>query len=53
MPGRSAKQFEVEGKDREVKTERESGRRREIANLLVLPRPAKSMQNGTVLSKET
>ena len=31
-----------------ARTERESDkRRREVADLLVLPRPAKSMQNGT------
>ena len=30
-----------------ARTERESDRRREVANLLVLPRLAKSSQNGT------
>ena len=34
------------GEKRMAKTERESDRRREMADLLVLPRPAKSVQNG-------
>ena len=34
-----------------VRTERESDRRkREMADLLVLPRPTKSMKNGAVVS---
>ena len=46
MPGR---EFEVKGKTEE-RTERESGRRREVASLLVLPRPAKTWQNGAGFS---
>ena len=42
------------GKDRVARTERESGRgRKEVAGLLVLPRPAKSVQNGTGFSRKT
>ena len=33
-----------------VRTERESDDRREMADLLLLPRPAKSMQNGAGFS---
>ena len=40
------------GEDRVARTERESDRR-EVADLLVLPRPAKSVQNGTGLSGKT
>ena len=37
-----------------VRTERESDkRRREVADLLVLPRPAKSVQNGAGFSEKT
>ena len=37
-----------------ARTERESGRRRrEVADLLVLPRPVKSVQNGAGFSRET
>ena len=39
-----------------VDTEQESDRRRreeKLADLLVLPRPAKSLQNGTGFSRET
>ena len=37
-----------------ARTERESNRRRrEVADLLVLPRPAKSVQNGAGFSGET
>ena len=37
-----------------VRTERESDRRtREVANLLVLPTPAKSLQNGADFSGKT
>ena len=37
-----------------ARTERESDRRRrEVAGLLVLPRPAKSVQNGTGISGKT
>ena len=40
--------------DRMARTERESGRRRrEVAGLLVLPRPAKSLQNGAGFSGKT
>ena len=36
------------------KTEQESERRRrEMADLLVLPRPAKSLENGTGFSEKT
>ena len=36
-----------------ARSERESkSRRREVADLLVLPRPAKSVQNGTVFSRK-
>ena len=38
------------GEDRVVRTERESDNRREVADLLVLPRPAKSVQNGAGFS---
>ena len=42
------------GEDRVVKTERESDRKRiEVAGLLVLPRPAKSVQNGAGFSGKT
>ena len=37
-----------------VRTEQESDRRRrEVADLLVLPRPAKSVQNGAGFGRET
>ena len=36
-----------------VRTERESERRREMADLLLLPRPAESLQNGTSFSGKT
>ena len=37
-----------------VRTERESDRRRrEVGNILVLPRPAKSLQNGAGISRKT
>ena len=36
-----------------ARTERESHRRREMADLLVLPRPAKSEQNGAGFSGKT
>ena len=52
VPARSAREFEVKGK-MEERTGRESDRRREVADLLVLPRPAKSMQNGTGFSRNT
>ena len=46
-------EFEITGK-MEERTERESdSRRREVADLLVLPRPAKSMQNGAGFSGKT
>ena len=42
------------GEDRAARTERESDRwRRKMADLLVLPKPAKSMQNGTGFSGKT
>ena len=41
------------GEDRVTKTERESDRRREVAGLLVLSRPAKSMHNGIGFSGKT
>ena len=42
------------GEDRVARTERESGRRRkEVAGLLVLPRPAKSVQNGVGFNGKT
>ena len=42
------------GEDRVARTERESdSRRREIADFMVLPRPAKSVQNGTGFSGKT
>ena len=37
----------------EERTERESNRRRKVAGLLVLPRPAKSVQNGAGFSGKT
>ena len=40
--------------DRIVRTERESDRRRrEVADFFVLPRPAKSLQNGAGFSRKT
>ena len=40
--------------DRVARTERESdSRRREMADLLVLPRPVKSVQNGAGFSRKT
>ena len=42
------------GEDRAARTQRESDRRRrEMADLLVLPRPAKSVQNGAGFSGKT
>ena len=42
------------GEDRVARTERESdSRRREVEDLLVLPRPSKSVQNGTGFSGKT
>ena len=53
VPARSAKEIEVKGK-MEERTERESdSRRREVTDLLVLQRPAKSLQNGTGFSRKT
>ena len=53
VPARSAREFEVNGK-MEERTERESDkRRREVADLLVLPRPAKSVQDGANFSGKT
>ena len=42
-----------EEEDRVVRTERESDRRRKTAGLLVLPKPAKSVQNGAGFSGKT
>ena len=51
VPTRSAREIVVKGK-MEKRTERDSDRRRrEVADLLVLPRPAKSVQNGAGFSK--
>ena len=45
-------EFEIKGK-MEERTERESdSRKREVADLLVLPRPAKILQNGAGFSRE-
>ena len=53
MPARSAREFEVKGK-MEERTERESdSRRRKVTDLLVLPRPAKSVKNGAGFSGKT
>ena len=42
------------GEDRVARTERESDRRRrDLADLLMLPRPAKSLQNGAGFSGKT
>ena len=50
---RSATEFEVKGKMKE-RNERESDRRRrEMTDLLVLSRPAKSMQNAAGFSRKT
>ena len=50
---RSAAEFEIGGK-MEERTERESDRRRrEVEDLLVLPRSAKSVQNGAGFSGNT
>ena len=52
VPARSAREFEVQQKT-DKSTEQESERRRrEMADLLVLPRPAKSLQNGTGFSEK-
>ena len=49
----STREIEVKGK-RKKRTERESDRRRkEVADLLVLPRPAKSLQDGAGFSRKT
>ena len=51
VPTRSAREIVVKGK-MEKRTERDSDRRRrEVGDLLVLPRPAKSVQNGAGFSK--
>ena len=53
VAARSATEFEVKGK-MEARTERESDRRRrEVADLVVLPRPTKSLQNGAGFSGKT
>ena len=50
---RSATEFEIKGK-MEERTERESdNKRREMADLLVPQRPAKSLQNGAGFSGKT
>ena len=36
-----------------ARTERESDRRKEMADLSVLPRPAKSLQNSAGFSRKT
>ena len=44
------------GEDRVARTERELGRgrkRKEVVDLLVLPRPAKSLQDGAGFSRKT
>ena len=41
------------GEDRVARTERESDRRRKVVDFMVLPRPAKSVQNGTGFSGKT
>ena len=55
--GGERKQFLLEIKVKgkmEERTERESDRRRrEMADLIVLPRPAKSLQNGAGFSGKT
>ena len=53
VPARSATEFGIRGKMKE-RTERESDRRRkEVTGLLVLPRSAKSVQNGAGFSGKT
>ena len=53
VSARSAREIEVKGK-MEKRTEGDSDRRRrEVADLLVLPRPAKSVQNGAGFSRKT
>ena len=52
VPARSAREIEVKGK-MEERTERELDRRREVADLLVLVRPEKSLQDGAGISRET
>ena len=54
VPARSATEFEIKGK-MEERTERESDSRREekMADFMVLPRPAKSVQNGAGFSGKT
>ena len=44
---------EDEGQDRVARTERESDRKREMADLLVLPRLAKSLQDNAGFSGKT
>ena len=51
MPARSATEFEIRGKMEKI--ERESDRRRREMADLVLPRPAKSVQNGAGFSGKT
>ena len=55
VPDKSAREFEIKRKDggrnKMARTKRESDKkRREMAELLVLPRPAKSVQNGAGFS---
>ena len=53
VPARFATEFDIREK-MEERTERESDRRRrEMADLLVLPRSAKSVQNGAGFSGKT
>ena len=52
LPARSSREIEVKGK-MEKRTERDSDRRRrKVADLLVLPRPAKSVQNDAGWSEK-
>ena len=48
-----AREIEVKGKTKERRKRESSERRREMADLLVLPRPAESLQNGVGFSGKT
>ena len=53
VAARSATEFDIKGKFEE-RTEREpDSKRREMADSLVLPRPAKSVENGAGFSGKT
>ena len=53
VPARSATEFEMRGQGDEDRTRVSQEKKREITDLLVLPRPAKSVQNGAGFSGKT